>query len=59
VIFFIDTLEFVFGASDLMEAGWDLRAWSKRYTTMSHPFARLKVTYPGRLGMLQDLLKRA
>lgn len=39
VSFFTDTLEFVFAASDLVEAGWDLKAWSQQDTTMSHPFA--------------------
>jgi hypothetical protein len=32
VIFFTDTLEFVFAASDLIEAGWDFQAWIKTGT---------------------------
>jgi hypothetical protein len=57
VIFFIDALEFVFVASDLIDAGWDVNTWSKRSTTMSHPFARFKANYSRRLRMLRDLVQ--
>jgi len=40
VTFFTDTLEFVFAASDLIEAGWDINAHISAGTTMSHPFGR-------------------
>ena len=43
--FFTDTLEFVFAASDLIEAGWDVKAWSELSTTMSHPFAQYRINY--------------
>ena len=56
VIFFTDTLEFVFAASDLIEAGWDVRAWSERETTMSHPFGRYRASYAENLRKLQSLL---
>lgn len=56
VDFFIDTLEFVFGASDLIEGGWDAKAWAERGTTMSHPFGRFRVTYKDRLKKLKALL---
>ncbi len=55
VTFFTDTLEFVFEASDLIEAGWDLRSWIQRGTTMSHPFARHRVNYPMGLKRLARL----
>jgi hypothetical protein len=58
VIFFIDTLEFVFAASDLIEAGWDIRSWIQRGTTMSHPFGRYRVSYPIALNHLKDLLRK-
>jgi hypothetical protein len=45
VVFFTDTLEFVFATSDLIEAGWDVKAWSKTDMTMSHTFGRYLVTY--------------
>ncbi|MGH9775432.1 MAG: HEPN domain-containing protein [Candidatus Acidiferrales bacterium] len=53
---FTDTLEFVFAASDLIEAGWDVKRWSNVPTTMSHPFARFRVTYATRLRELKALL---
>jgi len=56
VVFFTDTLEFVFAASDLIEAGWDVRAWSKVPTSMSHPFGRYRVDYAENLRKLQSLL---
>jgi ApeA N-terminal domain 1 len=43
--FFTDTLEFVFAASDLIDAGWDLGSWLERGTTMSHPFGAFRVNY--------------
>jgi len=55
-IFFTDTLEFVFAASDLIEAGWDIAEWIKQGTTMSHPFGRYCVSYIERLAELNKLL---
>ncbi|MEI7613277.1 MAG: HEPN domain-containing protein [Betaproteobacteria bacterium] len=55
-IFFTDTLEFVFAASDLIEAGWDIAEWIKQGTTMSHPFGRYCVDYAARLSELRKLL---
>lgn len=54
--FFTDTLEFVFAASDLIEAGWDIAEWIKQGTTMSHPFGRYYVGYAERLAALKKLL---
>jgi hypothetical protein len=56
VIFFTDTLEFMFATSDLIEAGWDVKAWRKTGTTMSHPFGRYLATYAAQLQMLKSLL---
>lgn len=58
VRFFVDTLEFVFGASDLIEAGWNVKAWSEVPTTMSHPFAAYRVNYGVSLHNLKVLLQR-
>jgi hypothetical protein len=58
VIFFTETLEFVFATSDLIEAGWDVTTWSRRGTTMTHPFSRYLVNYPSQLQMLKNLLPR-
>jgi ApeA N-terminal domain 1/Apea-like HEPN len=54
VNFFIDTLEFVFAASDLIECGWDIKGWSKIPTSMSHPFGRYRVNYAGGLQMFKS-----
>lgn len=54
--FFTDTLEFVFAASDLIQAGWDLAEWIKQGSTMSHPFGRYCVSYAERLAALKKLL---
>ncbi len=59
VTFFTDTLEFVFAASDLVEAGWDLKSWMKRATAMSHPFGRYCVNYRMRLKRLTEALSNA
>lgn len=54
--FLTDTLEFVFAASDLIEAGWDIAEWIKQGTTMSHPFGRYRVGYAERLATLKKRL---
>jgi hypothetical protein len=56
VNFFTDTLEFVFAASDLIEAGWDVKAWSEIPTSMSHPFGSYRVNYALSLQNLKALL---
>jgi hypothetical protein len=55
VPFFTDVLEFIFAASDLMEAGWDADGFLEAGTTMSHPFGALLVDYQGRVMRLQKL----
>lgn len=56
VSFFTDTLEFVFAASDLIEAGWDVRIWANVPMSMSHPFARFRANYAVHLHELKILL---
>lgn len=56
VDFFTDTLEFVFAASDLLDAGWDISAWIKRGSAQSHPFGRYRVNYALQLRELKKLL---
>jgi len=55
--FFIETLEFIFGAGDLIDAGWNIQEWHRRGTTMSHPYGAYKVTYPTGLAELKALLQ--
>lgn len=34
-------LEFLFAASDLIDAGWDIASWYKRGGVLAHPFSRV------------------
>ena len=54
--FFTDAFEFVFAASDLIDAGWNITAWMNEGTTLSHPFGRFKVNYGFQLAALKALL---
>lgn len=56
VMFFIDTLEFIFAASELVEAGWDIKEWLERGTVMSHPFGRYRVSYELSLQAFENAL---
>ncbi|MFZ0660092.1 MAG: HEPN domain-containing protein [Candidatus Binataceae bacterium] len=58
VVFFTNTLEFVFAASDLIEAGWDMIAWRGNGTTMAHPFGAYYADYDLCLQNLKPLLPR-
>jgi hypothetical protein len=42
VAFLTDILEFVFVASDLIDAGWDIKAWSFRLMEQSAPYGFIK-----------------
>jgi hypothetical protein len=57
VTFFTQTLEFVFAASDLVEAGWDIQAWCKTWSSMSNSFARYKADYRNELQQLKAILR--
>ena len=39
-VFLTDTLEFVFAMSDLIKAGWDVKAWRKTDSSSPHPLSR-------------------
>lgn len=53
--FFADTLEFIFAASDLIEAGWDMKAWRARSST-SHPYGRYVRVYASQLAAVRTLI---
>jgi hypothetical protein len=55
-VFFTDTLEFVFATSELIEAGWDMKAWIAHGTSMTHPFGRYWGTYGDRLRALKAVV---
>lgn len=56
VIFLTNTLEFVFGASELVEAGWDIQRFAGRGSTGSHPFGSYLVSYKSNLEALKALI---
>ena len=56
--FFVDTLEFVFATSDLIEAGWDISSWVQCGSTLSHPFAQYRADYRENLRALKARLPR-
>ena len=47
--FHIGALEFVFATSDLVDSGWNYKAWANRGTTMSHPFGEFLASYKSRV----------
>lgn len=57
VAFLTDTLEFVFGGADLVEAGWDVASWAREGTTLSHPFSRTIHDYKNRLSQFRSLIR--
>lgn len=54
--FFTETLEFIFAASDLHDAGWPIRNLAKNGTIQSHPFGRTLVGYDYYVHGLKALL---
>ncbi len=56
VVFLNNTLEFVFAASDLIDAGWNIAAWERRAFTLSHPFTAYRHTYELNVRELRTLV---
>lgn len=54
LVFLTDTLEFVFAASELVEAGWDAMRFMESPTSMSHPFGSYRVNYAEGLRTLKE-----
>jgi hypothetical protein len=59
VPFFTESLEFVFAASDFIEAGWSITDWLKQGQTGSHPFGTYSSYYKHNLRALKALLDAA
>ena len=55
-VFLTNTLEFVFAASDLIEAGWDIEAWCETGGHRHHPFGAYMDGYSRGLEELKSLL---
>ena len=51
--FLTDTLEFVFGASEFIDGGWDIKRFLATPTSMSHPYGAYGVNYATHLKELQ------
>jgi hypothetical protein len=61
VVFFSETLEFVFGASDLIDAGWDLVPVTEKLDPIPHTrhaCPRAKMQYPAQLLAYRESLLR-
>lgn len=56
---FVDTLEFVFAASELIECGWNIREWMNKGTSTSHPFGIFKIGYKHGLKTLKDAKRQS
>ena len=54
--FLTDTLEFVFAASDLVEAGWDIGKWIRERPGQFHPFGMYRLGYQENRKKLESLL---
>ena len=52
------SLEFVFAASELIEAGWNIRTFVETPTSMSHPFGAYWVNYKKALTALKALVAK-
>ena len=56
VRFFADTLEFVFGVSDLIEAGWSISEWIQSPGGLGmHPFRDYLLRYPSNYALFQNV----
>lgn len=53
------TLEFIFGASDLLESGWDIKAWASRGSSLTHAFGEYLVTFKDEFRVLKSALAEA
>lgn len=56
--FIIDTLEFVFAVSDLLDLGWDLKRWMEEGTSMTHSFGAYIVNYSQNISRLKALVSK-
>ena len=57
--FFAKTLEFIFAGSDLIEAGWNIRAWYEEDDLWSHPFGVYLNNYEDNLRGLERIRARS
>jgi hypothetical protein len=53
ICFFISTLEFIYGVSELLESGWDFDNW-KSNSPMNHPFCLYLESYQFNINKLEN-----
>jgi hypothetical protein len=56
--FLTNTLEFIFAASDLIEAGWDASRWNGEHHGWGHTFSRFMIEYQSSSLELLRLIKK-
>tara|TARA_B100001179_G_scaffold11997_1_gene7763 strand:- start:202 stop:1752 length:1551 start_codon:yes stop_codon:yes gene_type:complete len=56
--FFINTLSFIYGASELIELGWSFKNWEPDELNF-HPFSSYLINYSSNLDELKDVLSLA
>ena len=54
--FLVDSLEFIFGASDLIDLGWDIAQWCERQKAQRHPFDIYLAEYKNNCASLKRAL---
>ena len=54
--FLVDTLEFVFVTSDLIELGWDFKSWCGKSFSHTHSFGSYIINYDMNLRRLKELM---
>jgi hypothetical protein len=57
--FLTEALEFIFDASDLIDAGWDVQDWYLRMSALSHPFKLLVKRWNIETRTLQEVKEAA
>lgn len=57
IVFFVSTLEFIYGASELIECGLRLDSWMAKHP-INHPFSMYIQTYKKHLIELKKLIKK-
>lgn len=55
-IFFTNTLEFIFVASDFIQSGWDISKWEGQTFSFDHPLSYYLRTYSKNLELLESFL---
>jgi ApeA N-terminal domain 1 len=56
-VFLTETLEFIFAASELVECGWDIRAWKRSRSGITNPVGRYLINYRPLLLTLKKALQ--